>query len=77
VPDGPVPDGPVPDGPVPDGPDWEPPYAYRYSDDELAEWAPAIRDLASGTSQVHIILDNCWRANAVDNAVTMLSLLAR
>jgi uncharacterized protein YecE (DUF72 family) len=77
VPDGPVPDGPVPDGPVPDGPDWEPPYAYRYSDDELAEWAPAIRDLASGTSQVHIILDNCWRANAVDNAATMLSLLAR
>jgi uncharacterized protein YecE (DUF72 family) len=75
--EGPAAYGPVPDGPVPDGPDWEPPYAYRYSDDELAEWAPAIRDLASGTSQVHIILDNCWRANAVDNAVTMLSLLAR
>jgi uncharacterized protein YecE (DUF72 family) len=69
-------DGPAADGLVPDGPDWEPPYAYRYSDAELAEWAPAIRDLASGTSQVHIILDNCWRANAVDNAATMLSLLA-
>ncbi len=57
-------------------PGWEPPEAYRYSDAELAEWAPAVRDLASGTSEVHIILDNCWRANAVDNATTMLSLLA-
>ncbi len=78
--DGPAADGPAADGPAADGPGddlgWEPPYAYRYSDAELAEWAPAIRDLASGTSQVHIILDNCWRANAVDNAATMLSLLA-
>jgi uncharacterized protein YecE (DUF72 family) len=55
---------------------WELAHAYRYSDEELAGWAPAIRDLASGTSQVHIILDNCWRANAVDNAATMLCLLA-
>jgi uncharacterized protein YecE (DUF72 family) len=55
---------------------WEPTYTYRYSDTQLAEWVPAIRDLASGTSQVHVILDNCWRTNAVDNAGTMLRLLA-
>jgi uncharacterized protein YecE (DUF72 family) len=56
---------------------WERAHAYRYSDIELAEWVPAIRDLASGTSQVHVILDNCWQANAVDNAGTVLRLVAR
>jgi uncharacterized protein YecE (DUF72 family) len=56
---------------------WERAHAYRYSDIELAEWVPAIRDLASGTSQVHVILDNCWQANAVDNAGTVLGLVAR
>ncbi len=79
----PVAPAPPPQGGAParddpgDDPNWEPSDAYRYSDAELAEWAPAVRDLASGTSQVHIIMDNCWRANAVDNAVTMLSLLSR
>ena len=53
------------------------PWARRYSEEELAEWAPAIRDLASCTSEVHIIMDNCWRSNAVDNAATLLDLLAR
>jgi uncharacterized protein YecE (DUF72 family) len=52
------------------------PWARRYSEQELAEWAPAIRDLASCTSEVHIIMDNCWRSNAVDNASTLLGLLA-
>ncbi len=53
------------------------PWARRYSEQELAEWTPAIRDLASCTSEVHIIMDNCWRSNAVDNASTLLGLLAR
>ena len=50
---------------------------YRYSEAELAAWAPAIRDLASCTSEVHVVMDNCWRANAVDNAASLLELLAR
>jgi uncharacterized protein YecE (DUF72 family) len=49
---------------------------YRYSRDELAAWVPAVRDLASCTSEVHLIMDNCWRAHAVDNAATLLELLA-
>jgi uncharacterized protein YecE (DUF72 family) len=71
-----VPGGPVP-GEAAEAWGWELAHSYRYSDVELAEWVPAIRELASGTSQVHIILDNCWRANAVDNAATMLRLLSR
>ena len=50
---------------------------YRYTEAELAAWAPAIRDLASCTSEVHVVMDNCWRANAVDNAADLLELLAR
>jgi uncharacterized protein YecE (DUF72 family) len=52
-------------------------WSYRYSEAELAAWAPAIRELASCTTEVHLIMDNCWRANAVDNAASLLELLAR
>ncbi|HTW10476.1 MAG TPA: DUF72 domain-containing protein [Acidimicrobiales bacterium] len=51
-------------------------WSYRYNEAELAEWVPAIRDLASGTTEVHLIMDNCWRADAVDNAGSLLDLLA-
>ena len=53
----------------------EAPWRYRYSDEELAGWLPAIADLASGTSEVHLLLDNGWRADAVDNASTLLEML--
>ena len=59
-------------GPEAEGTNWP----YRYSDAELAAWAPAVRELASCTSEVHLIMDNCWRANAVDNAGTVLQVLA-
>lgn len=55
------------------GPAW---WSYRYSDEELAGWVPAVRDLASGTSQVHLVMDNCWRADAVDNAARIMELVA-
>ena len=51
-------------------------WSYRYSQAELAEWVPAVRDLASCTSQVHLIMDNCWRSDAVDNATSLLELVA-
>ena len=52
-------------------------WSYRYSDQELASWAPAVRELASCTKQVHLIMDNCWRSDAVDNAGSLLEMLAR
>ena len=54
------------------GPVW---WSYRYSDAELAAWEPLVRDLASGTSQVHLVMDNCWRTDAVDNAARLLQLV--
>jgi uncharacterized protein YecE (DUF72 family) len=52
-------------------------WSYRYNEAELAGWVPAVQDLASCTSEVHLIMDNCWRADAVDNATTLLDLVAR
>lgn len=51
-------------------------WPYRYSDDELAGWVPAVRELASSTSETHLLLDNTWRGDAVANAGTLLRLLA-
>lgn len=48
---------------------------YRYSDDELAEWVPRLRELAASSSQVHVVMDNCWGADAVDNAAGLARLL--
>ncbi|HET9059667.1 MAG TPA: DUF72 domain-containing protein, partial [Acidimicrobiales bacterium] len=50
-------------------------WSYRYSAEELAEWVPVLRDLASGCSELHLVLDNCWRSDAVDNAGQLLALL--
>ncbi|MCU4183822.1 DUF72 domain-containing protein [Acidiferrimicrobium sp. IK] len=56
-----------------EGEPWSSP--YRYADEELAGWVPAVRDLATSAREVHLILDNCWRSDAVDNAATLLRLL--
>ncbi|HET9692282.1 MAG TPA: DUF72 domain-containing protein [Acidimicrobiales bacterium] len=50
-------------------------WPYRYADDELAGWVPAIRSLAAGAREVHCIMDNCWRSDAVDGATTLVRLL--
>lgn len=51
-------------------------WSYRYSHEELAAWVPLVRDLASGCSQLHLVMDNSWRSDAVDNARQMLELLS-
>jgi uncharacterized protein YecE (DUF72 family) len=50
-------------------------WPYRYSDDELAAAALRVRELAGATNEVHLIMDNCWRGDAVDNALTLASVL--
>jgi uncharacterized protein YecE (DUF72 family) len=57
-----------------EGEPWTSP--YRYDDAELAAWVPRVVDLAGGASEVHLLLDNCSDTDAVDNARTLLELLA-
>lgn len=48
---------------------------YRYDDSELAEWAPRLRGLAGSSSEVHVVMDNCWGSDAVDNASGLAQIL--
>jgi uncharacterized protein YecE (DUF72 family) len=64
-----------------DDPDLEPGiragwrFAHRYSTDELAEWVPRIRELADSAEEVHVVMNNGWRDNAVVNAEELRDLL--
>jgi uncharacterized protein YecE (DUF72 family) len=50
-------------------------FGYLYSDKELAEWAPRLRQLADEVDQTHVLFNNCAGDNAQRNAAEMVSLL--
>jgi uncharacterized protein YecE (DUF72 family) len=52
-------------------------FGYKYSADELLEWAPRIRKLAEEASTVHVLMNNCYRDYAQVNARQLADLLAR
>jgi len=41
---------------------------YLYSEEELGEWVPRIKELASKTHQLHVLFNNCHHDKAVVNA---------
>jgi uncharacterized protein YecE (DUF72 family) len=43
-------------------------FNYLYSEDELQEWVPRVRDLASDAREVHVLMNNCHRDYSVRNA---------
>lgn len=51
-------------------------WPYRYQRSELAAWVPRVSDLASSANEVHLLMDNCWRSDAVDAAAELVDLLA-
>lgn len=50
-------------------------FRYHYSDDELRDWAPKVRDLAEEANEVHLLMNNCWQDFGVDNAARLAQLL--
>ena len=50
-------------------------FGYEYSENELASWAPRIRELASGASATHVLFNNCYRNYAQVNAEQLAGLL--
>ena len=50
-------------------------WPYRYQPAELQAWVPQIAALAESADDVHILMDNGWRTDAVDGAATLLGLL--
>jgi uncharacterized protein YecE (DUF72 family) len=51
-------------------------FGYLYSEQELAEWAPRIRDLAQDVDTTHVVMNNCYRDYAQTNARQLLDLLS-
>jgi uncharacterized protein YecE (DUF72 family) len=50
-------------------------FGYRYTDAELAEWAPKVAALARDTEQTHVLFNNCYRNYAQVNAQQLAALL--
>lgn len=52
-------------------------FNYLYSQQELAEWLPAVRALASEAAEVHLLMNNNHADYAVRNAADMMRLLGQ
>jgi uncharacterized protein YecE (DUF72 family) len=50
-------------------------FGYRYSEQELAAWAPRLTALAEKTQQTHVLMNNCYSDYAQTNAGELLQLL--
>lgn len=50
-------------------------YDYNYSKQELLEWLPRIKKIAANTEQTFIYFNNHYKAQAVQSAKTLISLL--
>jgi uncharacterized protein YecE (DUF72 family) len=53
-----------------------PRFAYLYSEQELSEWVPKIKQLASKAQEVHVLMNNCYRDYAVTNARQLAGMLS-
>jgi uncharacterized protein YecE (DUF72 family) len=51
-------------------------FGYLYRPAELREWLPRIRDLAGRSREVHVLMNNCHRDYAVQNAKDLAEMLA-
>jgi uncharacterized protein YecE (DUF72 family) len=50
-------------------------FAYLYSEQELAGWAPNLQELAQATQSTHVLMNNCHRDFAQTNAAQLAALL--
>jgi uncharacterized protein YecE (DUF72 family) len=52
-------------------------YDYLYSEDELKEWLPKIKQLEQQTEKVYVFMNNCYAGKAATNAAQMKELLQK
>ncbi|KAB1913995.1 DUF72 domain-containing protein [Micromonospora sp. AMSO31t] len=50
-------------------------FGYDYSDRELRDWAPKLRELAGEAERTHVLMNNCYRDYAQRNGTTLAGLL--
>jgi uncharacterized protein YecE (DUF72 family) len=51
-------------------------FGYRYTDGELAAWAPKVQRLAEDAAETHVVFNNCYRDYAQVNARQLEALFA-
>jgi len=51
-------------------------FKYLYSKEELEEWVPKIQKVAEEAKTTHVLMNNCYRSYAQDNARELAGLLA-
>jgi uncharacterized protein YecE (DUF72 family) len=51
-------------------------FGYRYSDEELADWAPKLRALAGEAAETHVLMNNCYGDYAQRNASRLIELIS-
>ncbi|MQA83385.1 MAG: DUF72 domain-containing protein [Streptosporangiales bacterium] len=50
-------------------------FGYLYSERELTEWAPRLRGLAEKAGTTHVLMNNCYRNYAQQNAQQLMMLV--
>lgn len=50
-------------------------FGYEYSAEELASWAPRLRELADQARETHALMNNCYSDYAQRNAATLIDLI--
>ncbi|MFE9693760.1 DUF72 domain-containing protein [Micromonospora sp. NPDC005806] len=50
-------------------------FGYDYSDRELRDWAPKLRELAGEAAQTHVLMNNCYRDYAQRNGQRLRDFL--
>ncbi|MEW2445271.1 DUF72 domain-containing protein [Micromonospora marina] len=51
-------------------------FGYDYSERELRDWAPKLRELAGRAEQTHVLMNNCYQDYAQRNASALKAMLS-
>jgi uncharacterized protein YecE (DUF72 family) len=52
-------------------------FRYLYSEDELKEWLPRIREAAADAREMHVLMNNCYANYGSTNARELAAMLER
>ena len=50
-------------------------FRYLYDRDELADWAPRVRETAAQAKDTHVLFNNCYANYGATNALELAQLL--
>lgn len=50
-------------------------FRYLYSDEELQEWLPRVKEMAGQVGQLHVLMNNCYGDYAVRNGIRIKEML--